>query len=794
MTLNLDFETFSLAGTHFDLTSRKFKTANKDSDAKKKGLFLVGAYRYAAHHSTIVLVVDWSFDEGQTMHQWKPGDPPPKELLDYISRGGNLTAWNSFFEWCIWNLVCVPKYGWPSLPIGQTRCSMARGYAWSLPGALDKASAVMYGESEKDTEGKRIMLKLSQPRNPTANDPRMQYDRSAPKDQKEATEWERLDSYCAQDVRAEVNIAKLLPPLSPFELAVWQLDQRINARGVCIDLPLVESCLKIMKVAKTEGGLEMARLTSGVITAVSQATAILEWVNAQNPSSYLKSLELPILQEYLDTGVNLPPLVVRVLEIRKEVGGNAPSKLVAMKYQVAEDNRVRGAFQYCGAQRTRRWAGRAVQTHNMPKGGPEVVKCGVCGYIGYIGHMGVLECPACGDSGRMGPMEWGIEGVNIMLPALSTGVFNVVHVHWGNPAKVVSGCLRSLLIAAPGMDLISSDFSAIEAVVMACMAGEPWIIDVFNADGKLYERTGAKTAGVSIEEVLQYKIDTGNHHPARATGKVQALAYQFQGARGAALKFGAGKFMTNKEIDKSVKDWREAAPNIVAYWYAVESSAISAVSNPGGRYPVYRQDGTETGVTFQKVDRALYCILPGGGYLTYVDPAIEPHKKMSSEGYKIIEACEIIAEGSGDPFLHQKLQTLCAPSLALHRRLHNNAYKITPAIRSALQDVFFKWVDSLTYYGVGSQRGRVKMETYGGKLAENITQAVARDIQAYAMLAVEAAGYPIVLHTHDEIVSEIPEGSGSVEDFERIMSIMPNWAANWPIKAAGGWRGKRYRK
>lgn len=774
-----------MAGTHFDLASRKFKTSNMDSDAKKKGLFLVGAYRYAAHHSTVVLVVDWSFDEGQTMHQWRLGDPPPKELLDYISRGGILTAWNSFFEWCIWNLVCVPKYGWPPLPIEQCVCSMAQGYAWSLPGALDKASAVMYGESEKDAEGKRIMLKLSQGRNPTANDPRTQYDRSAPKDQKEATEWEHLDSYCAQDVRAEANIAKLLPPLSPFELAVWQLDQRINVRGVCIDLPLVESCLKIMKVAKTEGGLEMARLTSGVITAVSQATAILEWVNAQNPSSYLKSLELPILQEYLDTGVNLPPPVVRVLEIRKEVGGNAPSKLVAMKHQVAEDSRVRGAFQYCGAQRTKRWAGRAVQTHNMPKGGPSLLWCPRCG----------MFCPGsektdCHCGTLIYPTEWGIEGVEAVIPSLRNGSYIVVKHLWGNPAKVVSGCLRSLLIAAPGMDLVSSDFSAIEAVVMACMAGEPWIIDVFRpgGSGKLYETTGAMITGVPFEEI-------DKKHPARVLGKFGALSCQFQGARGAWLKFGAGKYLTNEEIDKGVQDWREAAPNIVAYWYAVESSAISAVSNPGGRYPVYRQDGTETGVTFQKVDRALYCILPGGGYLTYVDPAIEPRKKMDAAGYKIIEACEQLTNPKEpDGELKNRIRNLCAPAQGLYELLGKVRFEIKPGVRAAITELFHKWVDSLTYYGVGSQRGWVKMETYGGKLAENITQAVARDIQAHAMLAVEAAGYPIVLHTHDEIVSEIPEGSGSVEDFERIMSTMPNWAADWPIKATGGWRGKRYRK
>jgi len=785
--MNLDFETYSAAGTYYDLETSKFFTANLETGGTKRGITLVGAYAYAEHHSTEVLVARYSDDDGATVWQWVPHmDPPPTDLLNYVSQGGIITAYNSFFEWCIWNLVCVRLYGWPPLPIEQTRDTMAKALAWSLPGALAKSSAVISGATQKDMEGNRIMRKLSQPRNPTKNDPRLRYERHAPKNAKEATEWDRLDSYCGDDVLAEIGVDKALPDLTPSELEVWLLDQKINARGVLIDRPLVESSLKIMKESRTRAGIELAHLTGGAITAVSQATSILKWVNSQVPELYLKSLEVPVLQEYLDTHT-LPDLVVKVLEIRRDVGGNAPAKLVAMKYQAASDGRVRGILQYCGAQRTRRWAGRGIQTQNMPNGGPSMRECPSCGGV----HL-ETDGPECPCDSPTTPIEWGIDLIEKAVPSLQTGDYDTVAAQWGNPAKAVSGCLRSMLIAAPGYEYISSDYSAIEAVVMACMAGEQWIVDVFNSDGKLYERTGAKITGEDVQVLFDHKATHGTHHPARKLGKVASLASQFQGARGAWLKFGAGKFLSNKEIDEGVKGWRAASPNIVYYWGSVEAAALSAVRNPGAQFPVYQMDGAPTGVTFQQVDRALYCILPGGDWLTYVDPSIKSKKKLSGDGWKILELCEEVVENNDMGALYE-VETLLYQRPGIFEKLRNSRFKVTATIRNALTEIFYTWADTLFYWGTQSYKW-VEIDTYGGKLAENITQATARFILSHALVNVEKAGYPVVMHTHDEIVSEIPEGSGSIEEYERIMSIMPTWAADWPIKAAGGWRGKRFRK
>lgn len=833
--MNLDFETYSEAGYSYDFATNRFKTANVDTGGNKKGIQLVGAYVYAQHPSAEILTASYSFDGGKTVHRWKPGvtlapgryehwkvqNPnfPGVKLFKHVREGGLIIAWNSFFEWCVWNLIGVPKYGFPPLPIEQTRDTMAKAFAWSLPGGLAKASEALHGESEKDAEGKRIMLKFSQPRNVTANDSRLRYMRNDPENDKEHQDWERLDSYCDQDVRTEANIGAQLPDLSADELEVWKLDQKINARGILIDLPLVESCIKIMKEAKLRAGARLAVLTDGEVLAVSEATKILKSVNGvisrpseydsqgipfltrNLPIPYLKSLEIPIIIEHLNAYENhLHPTIKEILNIRLETGGNAPAKLIAMKYGAADDGRVRGVYQYCGAQRTRRWAGRGIQTQNMPNGGPEIKQCELCNAL-----TGTL-CNCNSKIARLHPVEWGIEAVEAVIPSLQTGNYDTVATLWKNPAKAVSGCLRSMLIAAPGYDYISSDYSAIEAVVMACMAGEQWIIDIFRGDGKLYERTGSKITGDSIETILQHHEDTGTHHPARKLGKVASLASQFQGARGAWRKFGAHKFLTDKEIDINVRKWREASPAIVAYWMTLEGAAMEEVRNRYGRTYVQRADRSETGVSFQMSGRALYCILPSGDWLTYVDPKIKQTKKLSRDGWKILELCEIIVEGpqmtiAGLTSKYRKRQeaegelgVILAPYPQLFSSIRNANFYITGKLRKEITRLYYTWGDTLTYMGVGLNNSWCEIETYGGKLAENVTQATARFILSSAMLRIESAGYPIVMHTHDEIVSEIPEGTGSIEEFESIMSVMPEWASDWPIKAAGGWRGKRYRK
>jgi DNA polymerase len=654
----------------------------------------------------------------------------------------------------------------------------------------------------KIAEGKTLISKLSIPRNPTKKDPRVRL-------QRDGTEvWASLDRYCGQDVIAEISLGNQVPELSDRELEVWKLDQRINARGIGVDLPLVEKSIQLLETARAQASPRLKELTGGKVDKVSQATRILNFVNNFPKVPYLKNLREDTLKDYLKVnGERLPKECKELLELRQELGGSATSKLFAMKYKVSSDSRVRGAFQFCGAQRTRRWAGRGVQTQNMPKGGPPLYKCSICGYITSTHGGRKVHCNVL-----MKNAEWGIDGIEKAMADINLHSFGELKEMWGNPAKVVSGCVRSHLTAAPGYEYISSDFAAIEAVVLACMAGERWIIDVFLGDGKLYEHTGAMVGGVPVNEIFKHKESHGTHHPLRRIGKVGTLASGYAGGIGAWRAFGAGKFMTNTEIREAVAAWRERSPAITSYWYETQDSAFAAVRNPGREIFVTNSDLLRIGVSFLKEGRALYCRLPNGERLTYLDAAITNMKKMSSAGWEIQKLCDeyqdvmsACIERGSDALVARKgeiskeLFRLVAPKReSFYWKIYEQGFKLTGADRKTIEELFWEMRETLTYWGVGINGNWERQETYGGKLVENITQATARFILSEAMLRIDPI-YPIVMHLHDEIVSEVPEGYGSIPHFEQLMSIMPGWArlpdgTPWPIRAAGGWRGKRYRK
>jgi DNA polymerase len=528
--IHLDFETYSEAGTVFNLETGRFSAP---PGVAKRGIGLTGAYAYAAHPSADILCASYTLDHGKTINTWKPGPPDdrrlvnaPSDLSEAVIDGSLVYAFNSFFEWCVWNLVAVRRYRWPMLPLSQTRDVAAAALAWSLPGSLEMSSAALFGTTRKDTDGKRIMLKFSQPRNPTKNDKRLKFAPDYFKTASEAEGWHKLYSYCEQDVRAEIAVHDAVPELSPFELEVWKLDQKINARGVAVDLETVRGCIKVVEEGRRRAGLRLAELTNGAVDAVSKAGALLDWVNIKGGGYGLKplsDLRPENIKKYLKDRIDvLFPETCEALKLRLAFGGNAVSKLYAMLYRSEPDGRVRGAFQYCGAQRTRRWAGRGLQTQNMPRGDVELWKCGFCGELTKPETKTCTRCRAT----EFKKQEWGIDSVEITLPAVQSGEYDTVNILWGNPNKIVSGCLRSMLTAASGHELISSDYSAIEAVVMACLAGESWIIETFFDDGKLYERTAAKITGETPETIIGYKNEHGKHHPARRLGKVASLASQ----------------------------------------------------------------------------------------------------------------------------------------------------------------------------------------------------------------------------------------------------------------------------
>lgn len=806
---DIDFETYSEAGCVFDFATQKWK-GPKGAQKGKKGLTVVGAAIYATHPTTEVISLAYNLKGGKGPRRWLPGDPPPQDLLEHVAAGGLVEAWNSSFEWWIWNYVCTKHYGWPPLTIEQTRCAMAKARASGYPGSLDKAGEVMRLTLQKDKAGGALIGKLCGPRNPTKGDPRL---RLLPTDAPE--DFAAFYAYNDRDIVAEAEASALCPDLTGEELEFWLVDQRINRRGVAVDAESLEACANLVELCLTQYDAELRELTGGVVERASQLERLKGWLAGQGvtvrdgpgamdedgiaallkglgptPGEGFAGMALMARIEGSPGGPGIVPpldaagaaslreavapskaLARRALEIRQAVGSASVKKVFAMRNQLSQWGRLHDLFNYHGA-RTGRPTGEGPQPTNLPKAGPKVVRCS-CGR-----HSGahLSACYWCGLPFPPGKKaeEWGPDAMEDVLEVVKTGSLALVEQVYADAMLCVSGCLRGLFVAAPGHDLIASDFSSIEGVVTACLAGEDWRVEMFATHGKAYELSVSKITGIPFAEIMahagyddverpewwKHRADkTKPHHPLRQTlGKVAELASGFGGWINAWKRFGADAFMSDDEIKRAILAWRDASPAIVELWggqerrdgwnrtpefFGLEGAAIQAVLTPGQWFKVNRRDGSFTGVAYICQGSALYCWLPSGRAITYRNPRLLANTRGFGGDYALT------FEG----------------------------YNTNP-LQGAI--------------------GWVTMNTYSGKLCENVVQALARDIQRYAMINLEKAGYPVVLHVYDEDVVEVPQGFGSIEEVERIMGTMPEWAQYkgkpWPIRAAGGWRGRRYRK
>lgn len=738
---DFDFETYSSAGFVWEGEAQSWGCL---PGANRKGLSIVGAARYAEHPDTEVLCLAFDLKRGQGRQLWRAGDPIDilKPLFDHIRHGFLLEAWNVGFEYWIWKKVCEKKMGWPYLHPGQLRCAMAKARAFALPGKLDAAGKVLNIEHKKLADGDRLLKKFSVPRNPTKTNPKI---RILPAEGD--SDSNKLWDYNLRDIMAESEISSRVPDLNETELEFWQYDQAINVRGVQIDLEGVHACIAVIEQAHEKYNKELQIIT-GIPT--------LKASEVQQVRKYLASEGLELLaldEENVDAALkhpNLSPNAKRVLEIRQTIGAASVKKVYAMANQVTEAGRLHDLFVYHSA-RTGRAAGAGPQPQNLPNHGPSILLCSACKkYFNF----GASECPWCGgvftnvNHLQATPVEWNAGAVEDALTVIKTKSLQCVEYHFGNAIAAVSGCLRGLFIAAPGKILICSDYSSIEAVDLAALAGEQWRLDVFKTHGKIYEMSASKITGIPFEEFEQHKRTTGQHHPMRKkVGKVAELASGYQGWVGSWKQFGADEFFSDEEIKQAILAWRKASPAIVEFWgdqyredengrrypelFGIEGMVIQALQMPG----------TETeyrGIKFLVRNDVLYCRLLSGRYIAY-------HRPRLSKSLRWYKDFDISYEG------------------------WNTNPKNGPI-------------------------GWIRMNTWGGRLTENIVQATARDILAHAIVNLEKAGYPVVLHIHDEIVCEVPEDFGTIEEFEKIMSTLPAWAQGWPIIAKGGWRGKRYRK
>lgn len=648
-------------------------------DLKKTGIEI-----YARDKSTDIILLSYAFDE-EPVSIWLPHmEPVPERIVRHINQGGLVAAWNAAFEIILTKRVAAQKYGFPEIHPEQTICEMAKAYAMQLPGQLGKAAPALGIEEGKDMDGKRTMLKMAKPRRVEPDGTIVWWDTPEL--------WKDLITYGKQDVVVEREIGKRTLPLSEKEHAVWVLDQKINERGVYADVQAAKTARNVIAIEQERLNREMQRVTLGAVATCNSVSALTSWIESFG-------IEVPgvtkaDVTDLLDKS-DLPKPVRDALILRREAAKSSTAKVEAILTRVCEDGRIRNMFQYHGAAATGRWAGRGVQVQNLPR--QTLDQSEINAIFQILDNL--LDEPA--------------EMIRDKLALM------------GEPMTLVSQCLRGMLRAPPGHELIACDFSAIEARGLAWLAGEERVLQVFRGHGKIYEHAASGIYGVPIENVTKDQ---------RMIGKVASLALGYQGGVGAfqSMARAYGLQVEDERADQIKVAWRNAHPNITKYWKDLEDAAVNAVLYQGTPQKAGAK-GRE--VTYLVKGSFLFCRLPSGRVICYPYPKIE--------------------------------QTT------------------TPWGTEALK---------LTYMAEESFTGKwAKCSAYGGLLAENVCQAVCRDLLAEAMIRCEDQGYPIVMHIHDELVAEVAKGEGSVEEMASIMSEVPYWAADFPISAEG-WRDERFRK
>lgn len=556
----------------------------------------VGLHRYARDPQTDVWCMAWALDEDRDVavlpqHMMARENHP---WATHVKHGGHVVAHNAPFELEIWNEIMVPRYGWPRLAPEQTYCTMAQSYAMGLPGALEDAALALGLHVLKDAEGRALMLRMCRPRSFSPEGAPIWWD--------EADKLQRLYAYCQQDVRVERELHKRLMPLSEKERKVWLMDYAINQRGVAVDVTTAQAAVAMTETVKEACNLELGRVTGGAVQTVTALSAMKEWMSANGVpvESLAKQAIADLLNgtaRVLDDEDNSPfPMETRVppelpadvrqaLILRQESGKASTAKLDRLVEMVGADGRLRNMYQYHGAA-TGRWAGRGVQTANLPRDMPE---------------------PAV---------------VEKILALVRAGDHDAIDMLYGPPLTMISKCLRSFFVAPPGHKLIHGDWSNVEGRGQAWFAGEQWKLDAFvAADNKtgpgLYELAVSRMFGVPVETIK-------NPSEERQIGKVSELAFGYQGGIGSfhtmakAYPEVSGKF-SDAKVDEFKHAWRAAHPRIKYTWKEIENAAISAVHQPGD---VFRCGYAGRQAAYRVVGSFLWCLLPSGRAICYPYPKL----------------------------------------------------------------------------------------------------------------------------------------------------------------------------
>ena len=595
-----------------------------------------GVYAYSEDKNFEILLLAYAFDDEEvSVVDLANNHPLPSRVKDAILNPNIIKyAFNANFE-----RVCLSKYLNTKLDIKSFRCSQAMALRLGLAHGLQNVGEILDLEIKKDKVGKSLIK---------------YFNTNKPSD--DLVKWEQFKNYCKTDVIVERNIRKKLDKyeITNFEKQLYTLDQKINDRGVFIDTDLIDKAIDLNLYNEKILKDKLKDLTN--IDNIKSPAQVKKYLKDKHDIQ-LNSLSKENVEKLIKSTTNQQ--LKEILILRQSLNKTSIKKYEAMKRTITKDKTIKGLFQYYGANKTGRWSGRLVQVQNLPQT-----------------NLSNIDLPR-----------------NILKQYKTEDAHELLEILYDNTGNILSNLIRTSFVPKQNKKLIISDFSAIEARVLAYIANEKWRINVFNSHGKIYEASAAKMFKVDIDKITK-------DSPLRQKGKIAELALGYQGSVNALLSMGADKMGLNStEMQNLVRNFRSSNTNIVNFWKNLDMVSINAIKH---------KKNIKLGfVEFIYDPDYLFIKLPSNRSLAYYKPQIEIDKNFNKE-------------------------------IITYKSINQTTKKFE------------------------------KNYTYGGKLTENIVQAIARDILATKMLELDEKGFDIIMHIHDEVVLEVDE-SVNIEDIDEIM-------------------------
>lgn len=628
-----------------------------------------GAYRYAQAKDFEILLFAYQMNEEPVaIIDFTAGEKLPESICQALCDEQVIKhAYNAAFEW-----YCLNQAGY-STPLEQWRCTMMHGLYCGYPAGLEMiGNAIgLPQEKKKLMTGRALIKYFCTPCKPTkANGGRMwNLPQHAPE------KWELFKTYCMQDVVTERAILTRLDPfpVPEAEEILWQKDVLMNAYGVRADTQMIQGALAIDAESNDRLTAEAAEITG--LSNPNSTTQLLPWLQ-EHIGKPIANLQKATVADLLNEEISDDAR--RVLEIRQQLGKISVKKYATMQTAQCSDGRIRGLMQFYGANRTGRWAGRLVQMQNLPRN--------------YLSTL---------------------DGARELVKA---GNYEAIKMIYDNVPDTLSQLIRTTFIPSEGRKFVVADFSAIEARVIAWLAGETWANEVFATHGKIYEATASQMFHVPVEKIVKGQPE----YALRQKGKVATLALGYQGGTSALESMGALKMgLSPDELPDIVQRWRQANPHIVQLWRDLGGAALHTVKTAQINHCHGLNLALEGDLIF---GHTFFTIkLPSGRKLYYPEPFLSENR-------------------FGREALH--------------------------------------------YYGIGQNKKWGVESTYGGKLTENVVQAIARDCLAETLRRIDAEGLQVVFHVHDEVIIDAPMNV-TVEQICDLMAEPISWAPGLVLRGAG---------